>query len=275
MNTDDLKFNFGCASCGYKEPNERIDVRRVLSKLDTFFDANDLIGAGRLLDFWRREAERFGDLRGEFSMVSEQMGYYRKTGEKEKALESVERGFFLIDQIGISDHVSAATVYLNAATTMKAFGLADKALPYYEKTREIYGKNLREDDRLFAGFWNNYGLALFDVGQYDDAEAAFYKAIAIMEKTPGGNPDAAVSYINMAQLFGAMDDKTGEDILACYERAKILLESNDNVRNGYYYFVLSKCAPAFRDVGESDIADEMERQVKAFREGLGTGKKVL
>ncbi len=267
MNTEDLLFNFGCASCGYKESNEKIDVRRILSKLDGYFDANDLVGAGKLLDTWRKEAERIGDLSGALTLVSEQMGYYRKTNEREKALEAVERGLYLIEKVGVCKQVSGATIMLNAATTLKAFGLAEESIAWFEKVKEIYEEKLAEDDRQFGGFWNNFALALFDVGRYAEAEEAYRRAIFIMEKTQNGKPDAAVSYINMAQLFGAMENKSGDDILEAYRRAKELLLSEENMRDGYYYFVLSKCAPAFYDIGEEEFSLELERQVRAFREG--------
>ena len=48
---EDLKSNFGCTSCGYCEPNEHIDVGRMIDKLDSLFDKNDFLGVGRLLDF--------------------------------------------------------------------------------------------------------------------------------------------------------------------------------------------------------------------------------
>ena len=111
--------------------------------------------------------------------------------------------------------------------------------------------------------------------RYAEAEDAYRLAIAIMERLPNGKPDAAVSYINMAQLFGAMEEKTGEDILEAYRLAKELLLSEDNLHDGYYYFVLSKCAPAFMDIGEVKLAEEMERQVRVFREGVGVGKTIL
>ena len=116
---EDLKSNFGCTSCGYCEPNEHIDVGRMIDKLDSLFDKNDFLGAGRLLDYWRNEAVRMGDKCGELSVVGEQMGYFRKTNDKDEGLEAVRRGLALIDELGLSENMSSRTICLNAATTMK------------------------------------------------------------------------------------------------------------------------------------------------------------
>ena len=124
MDLEDLKFNFGCASCGYKKtdpdkPLGHIPVSRVIETLDECFSRNDMIEAGRVLDYWRKEAVSLRDKRGELAIVSEQIGYFRKTSEKEKALEAVSRA---IELIGCNpENVSDGTILLNAATTLKAF----------------------------------------------------------------------------------------------------------------------------------------------------------
>ena len=104
MELDDLKFNFGCASCGYKHqdpdgPIGTISVKRVIEKLDEHFAVNDMAGAGRLLDYWRQEAFTLRDRQGELSIVNEQLGYFRKIGDEAKALEAVSRSLELIEKL--------------------------------------------------------------------------------------------------------------------------------------------------------------------------------
>ncbi len=262
MDLEDLKFNFGCASCGYKKqdadkPLGHIPVSRIIEKLDEHFSRNDMLEAGRLLDYWRREAVTLRDKRGELTVVSEQIGYFRKTGEQEKALEAVSRALELIGQD--PENVSGGTILLNAATTLKAFGKAEEALPLYEKTREIYEKHLNKDDVLFAGYYNNYGLALADLGRYPEAETAYKKALGIVLQQKESRLDGAITYLNMAQMYPYWDEKSAADIKLCLEKAKEILEDPENVRNGYYAFVLSKCAPAFRDFGKADFAGKLEK----------------
>lgn len=264
LDKDDLKFNFGCASCGYKNvsddtPLGRIPVSRVIENLDSLFDKNDLAGAGRLLDYWRNEAKTLRDKQGELTIASEQMGYFRKVLNKERADEAVNRGLELIDELGVGDTVSSATIYLNAATTMKAFGQADKAIGLYEKAQSIYNEKLAPDDLLFGGFYNNFGLALTDLGRFADAEKAYLSALDVVISNKEGRLDGAITYVNMAHLYEAWACKTHEDISLCLDNAYGLLISPDVERNGYCAFVMSKCAPSFRYFGRESIASELEK----------------
>ena len=266
---DDLKFNFGCASCGYQAedaPLGRIEVARMTEKLDALFDRNDLDGAGRLLDYWHAEARRLRDERGELSVLNEEIGYFRKTENKEKAEEAICRALFLLKKHDLESALSGATLLLNIATTKKAFGQAREALPIYEAVLAVYREKLPEGDARMGGLYNNYALALADEGKIKEAEAAYRQAIAVMTALPDGKPEAAVSYINLAQVYGQDEEKSGEDILSCMETAYRLLSDKENARNGNYFFVLSKCAPALREAGFIEEADDMERQVKEFYE---------
>ena len=269
LEKDDLKFNFGCASCGYKAedvPLGRIEVGRMTEKLDALFDRNDLPGAGRVLEYWHAEARRLRDERGELSVLNEEIGYFRKTENAEKAKEAIDRALFLLQRHDLAQTVSGATMLLNIATTKKAFGKAAEALSLYESALAVYREKLPAGDARLGGFWNNYGLALADEGLTKKAEAAYTRAIDIMSALPDGKPEAAISYINLAQVYGQDEEKSGEDILACYERALALLSDAENKRNGNYFFVLSKCAPTLREAGFIEEANDMERQVKEFYE---------
>ena len=262
MDLEDLKFNYGCASCGYKNANPgkplgHISVSRVIEKLDECFSRNDMAEAGRVLDYWRKEAVSLRDFRGELAIVSEQIGYFRKTSEKEKALEAVARA---IELIGCnSDNVSTGTILLNAATTLKAFGKAEEALPLYGQAFEIYRKFLNNDDVLFAGYYNNYGLALADMERYEEAENCYQKALSIVLNKPQSRLDGAVTYLNMAHMYPYWDEKCAQDIKVCLQKAQEILEDPTNDQNGYYAFVLSKCAPSFRQFGKTEIAEKMEK----------------
>lgn len=264
---EDLKYDMQPCCDGNvdnRNKGKRIDVRRIIEKLDSLFDKNDLPAAGRLLEYWKSEAKMCGDLSGELSIVSEMIGYYRKTLEKEKALNAVSRACELISALKNENTVSAATVYLNAATTLKAFGKADEAMPLYEKTYNIYKENLDGSDPRFGGFYNNVGLALTDIGEKESAEKAYKAAISVMLQKDGGKAEAAITYVNLAHLYEA-DGKTA-DIENALDTAAALLESSDLSRNGYYAFVLSKCAPSMRYFGREETAEKMERLVKEIYE---------
>ena len=115
------------------DPKGKIPVRRIIERLDSFFEVNDTVGAGDFLRRWAREAKELGDEAGEVTVQSELMGYYRKEGDRERALEAVDRGLYLTEKLGIGGDVSGATVCLNAATVYKTFGMPREALELYEK----------------------------------------------------------------------------------------------------------------------------------------------
>ena len=238
---------------------QRIPVQRVIEKLDRLFDSRDLIGAGRLLDYWRKEAVSLQDFEGELSLVNEQLGYFRRTNESVKAEEAVTRALFLIDRLGTGDTVSAATVFLNAATTLKAFGKAADALPLYERCERIYIDRLPKDDALFGGFYNNYGLALADLCRLEEAEQVYRKALAIMLARPDGKPEAAITYLNLAYLYAAWIGRPTADVEQCLSSAEALLFDDTIPKNGHFAFVLSKCAPSFREFGKEAVAVAAEQ----------------
>ncbi len=263
LELEDLKFNFGCASCGYKHqdpegPIGTISVSRVIEKLDELFSCNDMVGAGRLLDYWRNEAVSLRDKRGELSVVNEQLGYFRKTGEMGKAMEAVNRSLALIEELDVWDTVSSATIFLNAATTLKAFGRSEEALPLYENTMAIYKENLPADDLRFGGFYNNYALALTDLGRYQEAEDCYNAALEIVLPDEKGRLDGAVTYVNMAHLYEVWEAKT-QNIPSCLEKGLDILNDEGIEQNGYYAFVLSKCAPSYKHFGFSAEGDEIAR----------------
>lgn len=161
---------------------------------------------------------------------------------------TVSPAFALIEELGVADTVGGATVLLNAATTMKAFGAAERALPYYERARAVYEKELSPDDTRLAGLYNNYALALADLHRAEEAETLYRRAIAITEKTVEGRWDAAISLINLAHLYDGSRDELIPD---CIVQAIEYLTCPPEKQNGYYRYVLSKCEPSLRLFGFS------------------------
>ena len=261
-----------CALCGGKEfynpeltdAKGRIPVKRVIEKADEYYNKNDLSGAKRHLEYWEKEARDLGDDSGELSVINELLGLYRKNGDKDSALRVIERALYLIEELKLGGTVSAATILLNAATTYKAVGKATKALPLYEKTLAIYKANLAATDERFGGFYNNYALALTDEKQYEKAEECYFSAISVMEKVKGAKPDLAITYVNLAHFY----EKTGDNnkITDCLFKAFGLLNDEENVKNGYFAYVLTKCAPSFDYFGYAKIASDMEKEAKNIYE---------
>ncbi len=257
-----------CPLCGGKEfyyPDEsaplgRIPVGRVLEKADRLFGKNDSAEAGRLLTYWRDEAVALRDRQGELSMESELVGYYRKQGDRERGLHSVARALALTDELAQGDMPAGATVLINCATAYKAFGMAADALPLYRRAEETYRNTLSPNDERFGGLYNNMALALQDLGELREAEAAFFTALAIMETVPDGEAESAITCINLAHLYEAMDEP--DMIAGCMEKALSLLQSDHLRHDGAYAFVLEKCAPSFGYFGDAATCETLKKEAE-------------
>ncbi len=245
-------------------PRGRIPTTRIIEKIDSLFDKNDYKEAGRLLRYWQNEAAELGDAQGELSMLSELIGYYRKQNDKENALASVGRTLTLIDELGQGELASGATMLINCATAYKAFGLAREAMPLYLRAEEIYKRTLSEGDERFGGLYNNMALALCELARYEEAERAYFSAISIMEKIPSGEAECAISYINLAHLY--CDSGRTSLVEGALARAYELLMGEELVHNGYYAFVLEKCAPSFKYFGHDEIYLELKRESERIYE---------
>lgn len=254
-----------CKSCS-KEISDRVPIARVISKLDEAFSRNDLDAAGRLLDYWEREARMLGDERGLLEILDEEIGYFRRTANKEKGLAAVKEAFELIDKTNASDTVTAGTVYLNGATTMKAFGLASDAMPYYEKARGIYLALLSPDDYKLAAFYNNISSAYKDLGMTAEAEDACFRAIEILEKRGDSLGEIAVTLINVAHLYRDRDP-FDDRIDGIMERAWNCLTDKENVHNGDFAFICSKCYPSFEYFGYFERSAELKKLTESIYEG--------
>ena len=257
-----------CPFCvdAYKKDNVKpIDAQRVIAKLDEYLGRNDYVGAERHLKYWEAEAREGNDLRGEFTLSEELMGLYRKLGRREEAISYAEKAVHYIDLIELGGTVSAATAMLNAATVYKAFGAAEKGIPLFEKARKIYEEKLTAEDSRVAGLYNNYALALTDLKRFDEARELYQKAIVIIGRTENGEPEQAITELNLASLAEAQFglEKAEKEIEEHLEKAEKLLKTPGLRKDGNYAFVAEKCAPVFGYYGwfgaEADLKAESER----------------
>ena len=257
-----------CPFCtdAYKTDNVKpIDAQRVITKLDEYLGHNDYAGAERHLKYWEAEAKAGNDLRGEFTLSEELMGLYRKLGRREEAISYAEKAVHYIDLIDLQGTVSAATAMLNAGTVYKAFGQAEKGIPLFEKAQAIYEEKLPAEDSRLAGLYNNFALALVDLGRFKEARALYQKALDIVLKAEGSEPEAAITFLNLASLaereFGL--EKAEKEIEGHLEHAEYLLKKPGLRKDGNYAFVAEKCAPVFGYYGwfgvEAELKAEAER----------------
>lgn len=247
-----------------------IPTGRVIERLDYYLDRNDFASAERHLLYWLSEASAISDDRGAFAVLNELVGFYRKTGKKTQAYETVDRLLSLIESAEMDGSVSSATAYINAATAYKSFGDAESALPLYEEAKKIYEANLSQSDGRLGGLYNNMALALSDLGRFHDAERLFFEAVDVMKKVEGGELEEAITYLNLAELYereyGFSDAET--KISECLDTAEALLSEKTLKKDGYFAFVTEKCYPTFDYYGRFAFAAKLKREAEAIREEL-------
>ena len=250
---------------------EAVSIRQVIEGFDALLARDAKTEAGQYLEKWLAEFEEKGDWSSQITILNEMMGFYRNTGEKEKGLASVEKGLALIGEHKLSDTVSGGTTYVNAATTMKAFGKAKEAMPCYEQAFRAYGQSLAPEDYRFGGLFNNMALAYEDLGEFEKAEIYYKKAMEIMEKLrPGSILEIAVTWVNLAVLYEKWNKEDMVD--GCLEAAMDGFDSEEVPHDAYYAFNCRKCADTFGHFGyfrvKKALAEEADR---IYRTAAGQG----
>lgn len=254
-----------CKTCSNPVP---IDMDRIKKKLDVHFDKKEFDQVERLINYWIVEAKNGDNKKAELELQNEYMGFLRKMNRGDDAIAHAERAAALVRELRLDRTVGGATIFLNVATVYKAFNNPNAAMSYFNKTKEVYEQNLKDDDKLFAGLYNNMALAAVDMKQYDAAETLYKKAIAIMNNIPDGELDAAISYLNYADLIYAKyksdvsEDysKYGEKIESLVSAAWKLLNLDTTKHDEYYRFVCEKCAGSFGFYGFFLYENELKKR---------------
>lgn len=246
----------------------KIEIDRVIRKLDEYLSKNDTASAKKHLEYWLKEAEFSKDDRGKLSVIGELIGLDRKLGNKDECLYYAGQSLELAKKLGLENSISYGTVLINAATAYKAFGKADDALPLYESAKLIYESNLKETDSRLGGLYNNMALALLDRGVFDRAKELFDKAITVMSLSKDNAPFLAVTYCNLANLEEAMSGKMNGDtkIKEYLKKAMYNLDSMCLSLDGNYAFVCEKCSSVFGYYGYCVYENELKERAKNIYE---------
>ena len=170
-----------CCPLDMNQGSERIDLRRVISTLDAYLGRNDYAAGERHLKYWILEAEHARDMQGKLSVLNEQIGLYRKIGKQEECFRAIEEALTLVEALDMQGTITYGTTMVNAATGYKAFDRAEQAMPLYRKAQVIYEENLAPEDEKLGTLYNNMALSLGALGEYEEAESYFFKALDIMK----------------------------------------------------------------------------------------------
>ena len=264
--------NLLCA-CGNRGdvPGGRIPMARIREKLDALEEAGDPAGAVRLLDYWLAEARQVGDRVGEALIENEYVGVHRKAGQGEEALLHGERALALMETCGLEGTVTAGTTRINLATACTAFGQPERAALLFAQAREIYEARLDPSDGRLGGLYNNMGLCMISLERFAEGRALFERALEVVRRHAGGEGEAAITCLNLADLASAEAEAAGDEdalVRAAEEteqlvaRAWELLNAPELPRDAYYRFICGKCAPVMAHYGRLDWAEELQARAE-------------
>ena len=260
-----------------------VPQRRIIDKMDEYMSRRDYNGAERHLLYWLEEAKLGGDLQGQLMLRNELVGHYRKTGQKEPAMESAAKALDLLRELDMENTITAGTTYVNIATACGAFGDHERAIRLFEKARAAYESSSQTETQLLGGLYNNMALTCTELGRCEEALALYEKAAGLMGHVPDGELEQAITYLNMANTVEVqLGLEAGEQqINALVERAEELLKAKgeellgkgeaaltdgtdlramkqeERARLGYYAFVCEKCAPTFAYYGYFMTAESL------------------
>ena len=224
-----------------------LDIKRIIAELDKLLYSGDDTAAGEFLDRWCAKAAEVGDWRSELTLQSELMGYHRRTNDEKSALNAVNRGLEIIKDHRLGSTISGATILLNAATTLKAYGMADRSIPMFIQVCRVYASTLDPLDYRFGGLYNNMALSYADIGELETAEGYFKKALAVVACCDNPQNELTVTYCNLAELYERMG--CAEKVASALDAALENLRSPTLPHDGYYDFTVSKCLPTFEHFG--------------------------
>jgi len=234
-----------CKGCS-KEDNEKVNVSRFIDRLDNYFKTNDLEGAYKHLKYWEEEAIRLDDQRGLLSILNEQIGYSRRINDKTLAENATSKAKELIFKYDLISNKSGATIAINIATTLSAFGKAEEGLPLYDIAAKVYVDLHQENTFEYAALLNNKATCLSNLKKYDEAEVCINKAIEILKEEGKHDGEIAVSLINLAHLIYDRNSEDAPKVEETLDLAWEYINSPRQPRDANYAFILSKCAPSLR-----------------------------
>jgi tetratricopeptide (TPR) repeat protein len=117
-----------------------------------------------------------------------------------------------------------------------------------------------------AAYYNNVSSAYQELGDSENAEKACYDALAVLDGDPEYNGEIAVTHVNLAHIYYDADN-FDERVYEHMEKAWELLMDSNNVHDGNFAFICSKCHPSFGFFGYF----EYERTLKEITERIYEG----
>ena len=179
----------------------------------------------------------------------------------------MEESLSLVHSLGLSESLSGATIYINAATTLSFFGRTQEGLELYDKAAVCYQANGRTQTYEYAALLNNKAASLNELKRYDEAEEHWKNAIDILKKVGYHDGEIAISLVMLAHLAFERDDTAYEQVEALLDEAWEYVNSDNQPKDGNYAYILRKCAPSFEYFQRPMEAQAMREVAKEIYEG--------
>lgn len=245
---------------------ERLDIPAVIGELDRLFAAERLADARSLLEASLERSRVLGDCSGELSILSELMGFHRRSGDAEAARRACRDGIALIGELKLGSAVSGATVLLNAATTLAAYGEPAEAVGLFEQVSRVYSANLDPRDYRFAGLYNNMGTAYAALGDFERSRGYYLAALKLLRETDN-REEVAVTHVNIAQIYDSFGREDRDEQVELHVSSAIAELDASPRRDGYHAFTCRKCAPTLDRLGYFFDAKRLDERADAIYAG--------
>ncbi len=248
--------------------SSELNIQNIIKTLDNLLSKNDYKTAYDFLESSVIDAEKLSDNKSLFTLYNECIGIYRKIGEKDRCYFYCNKALEATEILKLSENISGATTFINCATAYKAFGEAEKGVSFFEKAKRIYEEKLPPNDKRLAGLYNNFALTLVDLKSFDEAISLYEKAIKVLKAYQEAQPEAAISYLNMANAVEAKEglENACEKIDALLDIATKILDESLKENDGNYAFVCEKCASTFGYYGRFFYEAELKERAKKIYE---------
>ena len=195
-----------------------MDAQTFFETLNQYFDEHKIKEAGELLEKTLDEAREAGDIAFELSILSEMMGYYRSTNQKEKGLTSVADGLKIIQENGLGENPFIASMWINMGTTLCHFEHIDEAeICYKNAEKALSGQP--QTALTMASFYNNSAAIYVKKGDFEEADAKYQFALKFLDEAEDDSQlwedvlfNRLVTYLNIivmnqTKLFQGRQDK--------------------------------------------------------------------
>ncbi|MCM1497771.1 MAG: DUF4037 domain-containing protein [Clostridium sp.] len=244
-----------------------MNIEEIMKGLDLLFDNRQGDRIEEYLSTYLEQALKEGDVGSAITIINELIGFYRDTSQYEKAEAYCEKLLPFMERAGLKDTVHYGTSCLNIANAYRASGRLEDSLFYYRRVFDIYDKNLKKNDFLYASLNNNLSLLYQEMGEFDKACEALVRALEIVKQYPDSVVELAVTYTNLAASYV----KAGR-LAKAKENAELgLAVFRDGLTEDFHYSAALSVAGDIRYAGEEypEAAECYEQAMIALKKHVG------